>query len=270
MVFKNTMIFVLSLIVLLKIVTDMKGIMLITGASRGIGAATALLAAKEGFEVCVNYLKSREAALAIVDTIVKGGGEAFCQQADVSTESGVAGLFERIDKQGRPLTALVNNAGILETQMRIEEMTADRFRRIFDSNVMSTFLCTKEAILRMSTKYGGRGGTIVNVSSLASRTGAPGEYIDYAASKGAMDAMTLGLAKEVAEFGIRVNAVRPAFIHTDIHASGGEPGRIARVQNSIPMKRGGTPEEVAEAIVWLSSEKSSYCTGTFIDMAGGK
>lgn len=248
----------------------MKGIVLITGGSRGIGAATALLAAKEGYYVGINYKNSKEAAESMVAVIRQNGGRAFCEQADVSSESDVGSLFKIIDQIGVPLAGLVNNAGVLGKQMLVEEMTVERVRRIIDQNFISSFLCSKEAVLRMSTKYGGQGGGIVNVSSLASRSGAPGEYVDYAASKGALDSFTLGLSKEVAEYGIRVNAVRPAFIHTDIHASGGDPGRVDRVKDLVPMKRGGNPEEVAEAIIWLLSDKASYCTGSFIELAGGK
>jgi NAD(P)-dependent dehydrogenase (short-subunit alcohol dehydrogenase family) len=248
----------------------MKGIVLITGGSRGIGAATAILAAKEGFQVGVNYKSNQTAAIEVVDFIRKNGGKAFSHQADVSSESDVVSMFAAIDQMGGGLKGLVNNSGILGKQMRVEEMPLERVRHVMTQNFLGSFLCSKEAVLRMSSQYGGAGGSIVNVSSLASRTGAPGEYVDYAASKGALDAFTLGLAKEVAEFGIRVNAVRPAFIYTDIHADGGEPGRVNRVSPSIPMKRGGNPEEVAEAIVWLLSDKASYCTGSFIDLAGGK
>lgn len=244
--------------------------MLITGGSRGIGAATAILAAARGYQVCVNYLKNKEAALRVVDFIRRHGGKAEAFGADVSLETEVSALFKAIDQSRGPVTALVNNAGILETQMRVEEMDAARLHRVFHNNIVSCFLCAKEAIKRMSTKYGGAGGAIVNVSSIAARTGAPGEYVDYAASKGAVDALTLGLSKEVADEGIRVNGVRPAFIYTDIHASGGEPGRVDRIKHSVPMKRGGQPEEVAKAILWLLSDEASYSTGTFIDITGGK
>ncbi|WPP51082.1 SDR family oxidoreductase [Catalinimonas niigatensis] len=242
---------------------------LITGGSRGIGAATALLAAQKGYQVCINYWKSKDAALKIVDCINQQGGKSAAFQADVSSETQVIALFEAVDRLGS-LSALVNNVGILEKQMRVEEMAAERLQRIFNHNILSCFLCTKEAIKRMSTRYGGMGGAIVNVSSIAARTGAPGEYVDYATSKGAMDTFTLGVAKEVAAEGIRVNGVRPAFIYTDIHASGGEPGRVDRIKDTIPMKRGGKVEEVAQAILWLLSEEASYCTGTFIDISGGK
>lgn len=242
---------------------------LITGASRGIGAATALLAAKNGFAVAVNYCRNREAADRVVNAITSAGGTAVAIQADISKEKDVNRLFEETDRLGR-LNVLVNNAGILEPQMRMENMDAARLTRIFNANITGQMLCAREAIRRMSLKYGGQGGTIVNVSSIAAKTGAPDEYLDYAASKGAIDTFTIGLSKELADEGIRVNGVRPAFIYTDIHADGGEPGRVDRIKESIPMKRGGTPQEVAEAILWLASEKSSYSTGTFIDVTGGR
>ncbi|RAK02089.1 NAD(P)-dependent dehydrogenase (short-subunit alcohol dehydrogenase family) [Larkinella arboricola] len=248
----------------------MQKTILITGSSRGIGASTARLAALQGYQVMVNYITNQQAALKIVDDINQNGGKASCQQADVSSESDVVALFQTIDRQLGPLTALVNNAGILEHQMRVEQMDVERWQRVLASNVLSCFLCSREAIHRMSQKRGGAGGSIVNVSSIAARTGSPGEYVDYAASKGAVDAFTLGLAKEVADEGIRVNAVRPGFIYTDIHASGGEPNRVDRLKDSLPMKRGGTPDEVAHAILWLLSDEASYCTGTFLDLTGGR
>ena len=244
--------------------------MIITGASRGIGAATAKLAAENGFAVVVNYLRNKLAAEDVVSEIESRGGQAVAVQGDISREENIFQLFEETDRHFGRLDALINNAGILERQMRVEDMDLARLSRVFATNITGQILCAREAIKRMSTKHGGQGGTIVNVSSLAARTGAPHEYIDYAASKGAIDAFTLGLAKEVAEEGIRVNAVRPAFIYTDIHAAGGEPGRVDRIKDSIPMKRGGLAEEVAEAILWLASEKSSYSTGIFIDVTGGR
>lgn len=247
----------------------MKQTILITGGSRGIGAATALMAAKKGYQVCVNFIHNKDAALKVVETINQSGGKAMACQADVSSENEVNDLFSTIDKSFGRLTALVNNAGILETQKRVEDIDSERLRRIFNSNVVGYFLCAREAIKRMSTKHGGEGGAIVNVSSIASRTGSPNEYVDYAASKGAIDSFTIGLSKEVASEGIRVNAVRPAFIYTDIHASGGEPGRVDRVKGSVPLKRGGKPEEVANAILWLLSDEASYSTGIFIDVTGG-
>ncbi len=248
----------------------MDKVVLITGASRGIGAATARLAAKRGWAVCVNYLKNREAADAVVADIRKAGGRAVAVAADVASEPDVVRLFEECDRALGPLGALVNNTGVLERQIRVEDIDAARLNRILATNVTGSFICAREAVRRMSTKRGGRGGTIVNVSSAASRIGSPGEYVDYAASKGAIDSLTLGLAKEVAAEGIRVNAVRPGVIYTEIHAAGGEPGRVDRVKGSVPMQRGGQPEEVAEAILWLMSPESSYSTGIFIDVTGGR
>lgn len=244
--------------------------LLVTGGSRGIGAATARLAARRGYSVCVNYHRNALAAAVLVDDIVREGGRAIAVCADVSLESDVQHLFAELDVQLGPLVALVNNAGILEQQARVEEMTAERVNRVLTTNVTSFFLCAREAVRRMSTRRGGAGGAIVNVSSAASRLGSAGEYVDYAASKGAIDTFTIGLANEVAGEGIRVNAVRPAFIYTDIHASGGEPGRVDRVKAAVPMKRGGDAEEVARAILWLLSDEASYTTGGFIDVSGGK
>ncbi|MEM7129131.1 MAG: SDR family oxidoreductase [Chloroflexota bacterium] len=248
----------------------MPNVIIITGASRGIGAATALQAAQQGYAVCVNYVRNQDAANRLVAKINDMGGKAISVQADVAVEADILRLFETVDNELGPLTALVNNAGILETQMRVEEMTAKRLNRIFTTNITGSFLCTREAIKRMSTKHGGSGGAIVNVSSAASRLGSAGEYVDYAASKGAIDTMTTGLSVEVAAEGIRVNCVRPGFIYTDIHTDGGEPGRVDRVKEFVPMKRGGQPEEVAAAIMWLLSDDASYATGTFIDLAGGR
>ncbi len=244
--------------------------MVITGAGRGIGAATAHLAASRGYAVCVNYRANAAAAAAVVDDIRSKGGRAIAVAADISVEADVVAMFKTVDAQLGRVTALVNNAGILETQMRVDAMDAARLARIFAVNVTGAFLCAREAVKRMSTQYGGKGGAIVNVSSGASRLGAPGEYVDYAASKGAIDTFTVGLSKEVALEGIRVNAVRPGYIYTDIHASGGEPGRVDRVKEHVPMKRGGQPGEVANAILWLLSDEASYASGTFIDLAGGK
>ena len=248
----------------------MNKVILITGGSRGIGAATALLAAEQGYDVCVNYIKNNNAAESVVNEIKTKGVNAIAVKADVSREEEVEFLFQETDKKLGTLSALVNNAGILETQMRVDEMNAERLNRIFTSNITSCFLCAKEAVKRMSTKYGGKGGAIVNVSSMASRLGSPNEYVDYAASKGAIDTLTIGLSKETAAEGIRINAVRPGIIYTDIHASGGEPNRIERVKNSVPMKRGGQPIEVARGIMWLLSDEASYVTGTFLDLAGGR
>lgn len=248
----------------------MDKVMVITGGSRGIGAATAKLAALHGYAVCVTYLNNRDAADAVIDEIKANGGHAIAVSANVSLESDVINLFKTVDTQLGTVTALVNNAGILEKQIRVESVDAARLSRIFAANVIGPFLCAREAVRRMSHKHGGRGGAIVNVSSAASRLGSAGEYVDYAASKGAIDTLTIGLSREVAEEGIRVNAVRPAFIYTDMHASGGEPGRVDRLKATLPMKRGGHPEEVAIAIIWLLSNEASYTTGTFIELAGGK
>jgi len=248
----------------------MDKVIVITGGSRGIGAATAQLAAQRGYSVCVNYSRNRAAAAGVADAIKRAGGKAITVAADVASESDVVRLFNTTDKELGPITALVNNAGILEQQMKLENMSASRLERVFATNITGCFLCAREAVKRMSTKHGGAGGAIVNVSSFASRLGSPGEYVDYAASKGALDTMTIGLAKEVAEEGIRVNAVRPGFIYTDIHAKGGEPNRVDRVKVLVPMKRGGTADEVAKAIMWLLSDESSYTTGAFIDVTGGR
>ena len=243
---------------------------LITGGSRGIGAATALLAAERGYAVCVNYRTNVSAADAVVRKITDEGGKASAVQADVAVEQDVLRMFQQIDQTFGSLTALVNNAGIVEQQARLDAMDSLRLQRIFAINVTGSFLCAREAVRRMSTRTGGKGGVIVNVSSMAAQLGAPGEYIDYAATKGAIDTMTVGLAKEVALEGIRVNAVRPGIVKTEIHASGGEPGRIERVKDSIPMKRAGEPEEVARAILWLMSAEASYCTGAVINVSGGR
>ncbi|WP_437533261.1 SDR family oxidoreductase [Sorangium sp. So ce726] len=248
----------------------MADILLITGGSRGIGAATALLAASRGYAVAVSYLRDEGAAARVVDEIRAHGGVALAIAADVSREEDVVRLFQTVDRGLGPIAALVNNAGVLDRQARLEDMTAARVERILSTNVVGSFLCAREAVRRMSTLRGGKGGAIVNVSSRASQLGSPGEYIDYAASKAAVDALTIGLAKEVAAEGIRVNAVRPGIIDTGIHASGGDPGRVERLQASLPLGRAGSPEEVARAILWLASSESSYCTGSLLDVAGGR
>ncbi len=248
----------------------MDRVAIITGASRGIGAATALLAASRGYAVCVNFQKSEAAAQEVVGRIQAAGGKAIAVGADVAKEADVVRLFETVDWELGTVTALVNNAGILERQMRLEAMDAGRIQRVLDTNVVGSFICAREAVRRMSTNRGGKGGSIVNVSSGAARWGSPDEYVDYAASKGAVDSMTVGLSKEVAAEGIRVNAVRPGLVVTDIHAAGGEPGRVERLKGSVPLGRGGMPEEVAHAILWLLSDEASFVTGAFIDVSGGR
>jgi NAD(P)-dependent dehydrogenase (short-subunit alcohol dehydrogenase family) len=248
----------------------MKKVLIVTGGGRGIGAAIARLAAADGYAVCLSYLSNQAAADELVASIAAKGGVALAVQADVAVEQDVVRLFDQVDASLGRVTALVNNAGILERQGRVEDMDAARIGRIFATNVIGSFICAREAIRRMSTRHGGSGGAIVNLSSRASRLGAPGEYVDYAASKGAIDTFTVGLAKEVAAEGIRVNAVSPGVIYTDIHASGGEPGRVERVKDAIPMRRGGTAEEVARAVLWLLSDAASYTTGASIDVAGGR
>lgn len=248
----------------------MNKVLLITGASRGIGAATALEAAKRGYAVCINYRQNGEAAEKILHQINSQGGKAIAVPADVSQESDVLDLFKMVDKSLGLLTALVNNAGYTEKQSRVEAMDAQRLQKVFATNITASFLCAREAIKRMSTKKGGQGGAIVNVSSLAAEIGGPGEYVDYAAAKGAIDTMTVGLAKEVATEGIRVNAVRPGLIYTEFHAGGGDPARVDRLKETVPMKRGGTPEEIATAILWLLSDEASYCTGSILNVGGGR
>jgi NAD(P)-dependent dehydrogenase (short-subunit alcohol dehydrogenase family) len=243
---------------------------LITGASRGIGAACALLAAGRGYHVGINYRSDAEAAARVVRAIDKAGGSAFAVQADISQEDEVVRMFAEVDARCGRLDALVNNAGILARQMRVEQMDAARIGRILATNVTGSFLCAREAVLRMSTRRGGSGGAIVNVSSRAGVLGAAGEYVDYAASKAALDVLTIGLAKETANEGIRVNGVRPGLIDTEMHASGGEPGRIERLKASVPMGRGGEADEVARAVLWLLSDEASYTTGSFIDVSGGR
>ncbi|MEN9867227.1 MAG: hypothetical protein RL748_2817 [Pseudomonadota bacterium] len=248
----------------------MEKIILITGGSRGIGAATALLAAQQGYAVAISYLNNHAAANQLVTAIAGQGGKAMAIQADVASESDVVRLFQAVDQHFGPVTALVNNAGILAQQARVESMSAGRIARIFATNVVGSFVCAREAVLRMSTRHGGQGGAIVNISSRAARLGAAGEYVDYAASKAALETLTIGLSREVAAEGIRVNTVAPGMIYTDIHASGGEAGRVDRLKGGVPMLRGGYPEEVAQAVLWLLSDQASYTTGTTIDVAGGR
>ena len=248
----------------------MSSVLIVTGGSRGIGAATARLAAARGYDVCVNYRRDADAAAAVVADIERAGRRAIAVAADVADEADVVRLFQTCDAELGVPVALVNNAGILETQSRVDALDAARILRVIGTNILGPFLCAREAVLRMSTRHGGAGGAIVNVSSMASRLGAPDEYVDYAASKGAIDTFTIGLAKEVAAEGIRVNAVRPGLIYTDMHASGGEPGRVERLKSAVPMQRGGAADEVAAAILWLLSDEASFTTGAFIDVSGGR
>lgn len=248
----------------------MNKIMLVTGASRGIGAETAILAARSGFDVCVNYHQNEKAALEVVAAIESEGQRAIAVKANIAIESEVIQLFEIADNRLGCLTALVNNGAILEQQSDFEDISLQRLKRVFDINVGGSFLCAREAVKRMAFKYGGQGGTIVNLSSRSSVLGSAHEYVDYAATKGAIDSMTIGLANEVADQGIRVNAVRPGLIYTDMHASGGEPGRVDRMKSGVPMKRGGLPIDVAKAILWLSTEDSAYTTGSFVEVSGGR
>ncbi len=244
--------------------------LLVTGGSRGIGAATALLAARSGWSVAVNYAANSLAADEVVRAIRADGGTAMAVQADVADEAQVLTMFQKIDAKFGPLSGLVNNAGVVDVSARVDEMGVARWRRMFDINVIGSMLCAREAVRRMSTRHGGQGGAIVNVSSAASRLGSPGQYVDYAAAKGAIDAFTIGLAKEVAAEGVRVNAVRPGLIDTDIHASGGLPDRVKDLQHLVPMQRGGTAEEVAQSIVWLLSDAASYTTMSLLDVSGGR
>ena len=248
----------------------MNKVLLVTGGSRGIGAATALLAAQNGWSVAVNYTANSLAADEVVRQIRAMGGQAMSVQADVAEEDQVLRMFEHIDAKLGRLTGLVNNAGVVDVKARVDEMSVARWKRMFDINVIGSLICAREAVRRMSTKHGGEGGSIVNVSSAASRLGAPGQYVDYAAAKGAIDAFTIGLAKEVAAEGVRVNAVRPGLIETEIHASGGLPNRVKELQHLVPAQRGGTADEVAQGIVWLLSDSASYTTMSFLDISGGR
>lgn len=247
----------------------MDKILLVTGGGRGIGAATAILAARRGYAVAVNYRRNAEAAAAVVAEIERNGGRAVAIQADIAEEPEVLRLFAELDRQLGAITALVNNAGIVERQTRIEGIDQNRLQRMFATNVFGSFLCAREAVKRMSTRHGGRGGAIVNLSSVAARTGSAGEYVDYAATKGAIDTFTLGLGREVAAEGIRVNAVRSGMTYTEIHADGGEPNRVDRLAHRLPIQRGAQPEEIAKSILWLLSEEASYLTASLVDVAGG-
>ena len=248
----------------------MEKVLLVTGGSRGIGAATCHLAARQGWAVAVNYTAQSLAADEVVRAIRAAGGRAMAVQADVADEAQVLRMFEQVDAKFGRLTGLVNNAGVVDVSERLDEMSVARWRRMFDINVIGSLLCAREAVRRMSTKHGGAGGSIVNLSSAAARLGSPAQYVDYAAAKGAIDAFTIGLAKEVAAEGIRVNAVRPGLIETEIHASGGLPNRVKDLQHLVPMQRGGSADEVAQSIVWLLSEAASYTTMSLIDVSGGR
>ena len=254
----------------MKVDPNMREVMLITGASRGIGAACAVLAAERGFDVAIGYRHDAGAAESVAGEARAHGARTATVRADVASEDDVERMFATVDAELGPLSVLVNNAGTLDLQMRLDEMTVERVERTLRVNVLGVFLCCRAAVRRMSTRRGGAGGRIVNVSSAAARLGSAREYIDYAASKGAVDTMTVGLANEVAEEGIRVNAVRPGIIYTELHAQGGEPGRVDRLKSIIPMKRGGEAAEVARAVLWLASQESSYCTGSFVDVSGGR
>jgi NAD(P)-dependent dehydrogenase (short-subunit alcohol dehydrogenase family) len=248
----------------------MRKVLLVTGGSRGIGAATSILAAQKGWSVAVNYTANAQAADEVVAQIKKAGGEAMSVQADVANEGQVLAMFEKVRATLGPLQGLVNNAGVVDVSAKLDQMSMDRWRRMFDINVLGSMLCAREAIRQMSTLHGGKGGSIVNLSSAAARLGGPGQYVDYAAAKGAIDSFTVGLSKEVAAEGIRVNAIRPGLIDTDIHASGGVPNRVKELEHLVPIKRGGSAMEVAQAIVWLLSDEASYTTMSLVDVSGGR
>ncbi|SIT57703.1 putative NAD(P)-binding oxidoreductase with NAD(P)-binding Rossmann-fold domain [Mesorhizobium prunaredense] len=247
-----------------------KKVLLVTGGGRGIGAATSKLAAKAGYRVAINYASNEAAAAALVEAIEQDGGEALAIKGDVGSEADIQAMFERIDRAFGPLDALVNNAGVVDQRARVDEMSGARLERMMRINVIGSMLCAREAVKRMSTSHGGKGGAIVNVSSIAARIGGPGEYVDYAASKGAIDSFNIGLAREVAGEGIRVNAVSPGIVDTEIHASGGQPDRVERMRHGVPMQRAGTTEEVAAAILWLLSDGASYTTGANLEVGGGR
>ncbi len=244
--------------------------LLVTGGSRGIGAAVCRLAAKAGYRVAVNYASNEAAAAALVAEIQAGGGEAFAIRGDVGNEADVLAMFAAVDRTFGGLDAFVNNAGVVDRKARVDEMSAERLERMMRINVVGSIFCAREAVRRMSTLRGGRGGSIVNLSSAAAMLGSPGEYVDYAASKGAIDTFTIGLAREIANEGVRVNAVRPGIIDTEIHASGGQPGRVAAIRDTVPMKREGKAEEVAHAVLWLLSDEASYTTGSIVNVSGGR
>jgi NAD(P)-dependent dehydrogenase (short-subunit alcohol dehydrogenase family) len=248
----------------------MSKVLLITGGGRGIGAAVARLAAAQGWHVAVNAVRDMASAQTVADEVRAMGRRALAVQADVSDEAAVRAMFNRIDTELGPLTGLVNNAGVVDRAQRVDEMSLARWQRMYAINVQGTFLCTREALRRMSTRHGGQGGSIVNLSSAAARIGSPGQYVDYASAKAAIDTFTLGLAREVATEGVRVNGVRPGIIDTEIHASGGEPDRAQRLAPQVPMQRPGTADEVAQAVVWLLSDAASYTTGSMVDVAGGR
>ncbi len=248
----------------------MNKLILITGGSRGIGAAVAVSAANAGYDVAFSYVRNADAARAVAWQVEAAGKRALMIQADVGIEADVLRMFAEVDATFGRLDCLVNNAGIVGNAARVDEMTVARLTEMFQTNTVSAFLCAREAIRRMSSKHGGNGGTIVNISSAAARIGSPGQYVDYAASKGAIDTFTMGLSKEVAAEGIRVNAIRPGLIYTEIHASGGIPDRVDQLKDGVPMKRGGTAQEIADAVMWLASDAASYCTGAILDVTGGR
>ncbi len=248
----------------------MTGVLVVTGGSRGIGAACAKLAGSMGYSVAVNYAANVIAADHVCQEITDAGGKAIAIRADIASEGDIIRLFETVDRELGPVTALVNNAGVIGRKKRVEDLSLARLTRVFQTNISGSILCAREAIKRMSTKHGGKGGAIVNMSSAASRLGSPNEFVDYAASKGAIDTFTTGLAVEVAEEGIRVNAVRPGLIYTEIHEAAGDAERVDRLKVNVPMKRGGTPDEVADTVLWLLSDKAAYVTGAFVDVTGGR